>query len=41
MISWKTHGGAAVVNAFYNGEDNSMIFPAGFLAGVFFDVSCF
>jgi len=34
--SWKTHGGAAVVNAFYNPEENSIIFPAGFLAGTFF-----
>jgi len=34
--SWKTHGGAAIVNAFYSGEENSMVFPAGFLEGLFF-----
>ena len=35
--SWKTHGGAAVANAFYNDGENSMIFPAGILDGVFFN----
>merc|ERR1712198_128225 len=34
--SWKTHGGAAIVNAFYNSAENSINFPAGFLDGVFF-----
>merc|ERR1719200_81897 len=34
--SWKTHGGAAIVNAFYNPAENSINFPAGFLDGVFF-----
>merc|ERR1719153_1810850 len=34
--SWKTHGGAAFVNAFYNSEENSVSFPAAFLDGVFF-----
>jgi len=34
--SWKTHGGAALVNAFYSPEENSIIFPAGILDGVFF-----
>ena len=35
--SWKTHGGAAIANAFYNAEENSMVFPAGILEGVFFN----
>ena len=35
--SWKTHGGAAIANAFYNAEENSMVFPAGILNGVFFN----
>ena len=35
--SWKTHGGAAIVNAFYSAEENSINFPAGILSGVFFD----
>ena len=26
---WRTHGGAAVVNAFYNPSENSIQFPAG------------
>jgi len=34
--SWKTHGGAAIVNAFYNADENSIQFPAGILDGVFF-----
>lgn len=34
--SWKTHGGAAIVNAFYSPEENSIQFPAGILGGVFF-----
>ena len=34
--SWKTHGGAAIVNAFYNSAENSINFPAGILDGVFF-----
>ena len=34
--SWKTHGGAAIANAFYSAEENSMVFPAGILDGVFF-----
>jgi len=34
--SWKTHGGAAIVNAFYSPEENSIQFPAGILEGVFF-----
>ena len=33
---WRTHGGAAIVNAFYNGYENSIQFPAGILDGVFF-----
>ena len=34
---WRTHGGAAIVNAFYNPSENSIQFPAGILGGVFFD----
>jgi len=34
--SWKTHGGAAIVNAFYSPNENSIQFPAGILDGVFF-----
>ena len=34
--SWKTHGGAAIVNAFYSPSENSINFPAGILDGVFF-----
>jgi len=34
--SWKTHGGAAVVNAFYSSDENSIQFPAGILDGLFF-----
>merc|ERR1712106_277567 len=35
--SWKTHGGAAIVNAFYSSSENSIQFPAGILDGVFFN----
>ena len=35
--SWKTHGGAAITNAFYKVAENSIILPAGILNGVFFD----
>ena len=35
---WRTHGGAAIVNAFYNPDENSIQFPAGILGGVFFHV---
>merc|ERR1712192_170904 len=31
-----SHGGAAIVNAFYNPAENSINFPAGILDGVFF-----
>jgi len=34
--SWKTHGGAAIVNAFYSSSENSIQFPAGILEGLFF-----
>jgi predicted metalloendopeptidase len=34
--SWTTHGGAAIVNAFYSAEENSIQFPAGILEGAFF-----
>ena len=34
--SWKTHGGAAIVNAFYSPNENSIQFPAGILDGLFF-----
>jgi len=34
--SWKTHGGAAIVNAFYSPSENSIQFPAGILDGLFF-----
>ena len=34
--SWKTHGGAAIANAYYEAKDNTINFPAGFLDGVFF-----
>ena len=34
---WRTHGGAAIVNAFYNPDENSIQFPAGILGGVFFE----
>merc|ERR1712080_655437 len=33
---WKTHGGAALVNANYKAEENSMYFPAGIFDGGFF-----
>ena len=29
--SWKTHGGAAIANAYYEAKDNTINFPAGFL----------
>ena len=35
---WRTHGGAAVVNAFYNPYENWIEIPAGILGGVFFEV---
>ena len=38
LFSWKTHGGAAIVNAFYSPNENSIQFPAGILDGVFFKV---
>ena len=38
---WRTHGGAAIVNAFYNPNENSIQFPAGILGGVFFEVDRF
>lgn len=34
--SWKTHGGAGIVNAFYSPNENSIQFPAGILDGLFF-----
>jgi len=34
--SWKTHGGAAIVNAFFSPNENSIQFPAGILDGLFF-----
>ena len=34
---WRTHGGAAIVNAFYSPDENSIQFPAGILGGVFFE----
>ena len=39
VFSWKTHGGAAIVNAFYSPNENSIQFPAGILDGVFFQVT--
>ena len=33
---WRTHRGAAVVNAFYDSSENSIQFPAAVLGGVFF-----
>jgi len=38
IISWKEHGGAAIVNAFYDSQENSIKFPAGILDGVYFQV---
>ena len=38
LFSWKTHGGAAIVNAFYSPNENSIQFPAGILDGLFFQV---
>ena len=34
---WRTHGGAAIVNAFYSPNENSIQFPAGILGGVFYN----
>ncbi|XP_023343223.1 neprilysin-2 isoform X2 [Eurytemora carolleeae] len=34
--SWEEHGGAAIVNAFYDSQENSIKFPAGILDGVYF-----
>jgi len=34
---WTEHYSTALVNAFYNGDINSMEFPAGILQGVFFN----
>jgi len=34
---WTEHYSVALVNAFYNGDINSMEFPAGILQGVFFN----
>uniref|UniRef100_A0A224X7X4 Putative m13 family peptidase n=1 Tax=Panstrongylus lignarius TaxID=156445 RepID=A0A224X7X4_9HEMI len=34
---WLRHASPAVVNAFYNGLENSIEFPAGILQGVFFN----
>ena len=36
-LDWRTHGGAAMVNAFYDYDENSIQFPAAVLGGVFFD----
>ena len=33
---WRTHSGAALVDAYYNSDENSITFPAGILGGVFF-----
>ncbi|XP_043224761.1 neprilysin-2-like isoform X13 [Amphibalanus amphitrite] len=34
---WRTHGSAAVVNAYYSPIENSIMFPAGILQGIFYD----
>ncbi|XP_053650118.2 neprilysin-2 isoform X3 [Cherax quadricarinatus] len=34
---WRSHGAAAVVNAFYSPLENSIQFPAGILQGTFFE----
>ena len=39
LFSWKTHGGAAIVNAFFSPNENSIQFPAGILDGLFFQVN--
>jgi len=36
--SWKNHGGAAIMDAFYSSSENSINFPAGILDGILFKV---
>ena len=35
---WRTHGGAAMVNAYYSANENSIQFPAGILGDPFFSI---